>query len=288
MRRGHIAGMRSHSLPFFVLLLAACPMMDDDDGGDEGSTTPTGIAGTVSRGASATIAVGRDGIGTVYVAAFAECSLDAELLGVVALPNADLSDPANEVAFMIDDIAADTVHLAVFLDDDGDADPMAPLPDGGDLVLTDVAGDGVLTCQEEAVGDQGIELVLNVAEPLPGVAGTVRLGEDVVLAEGNDGVGTLFVGAFATCAHDGEIVGFTVVPNADVSAPVEFAIPNLPIDDVHLAFFLDDNANADPMQPLPDAGDPVFADDVEDGLLSCVAAAAGADDLDLVLNNIED
>jgi hypothetical protein len=265
-------------------------MMDDDDEGDEGSTTPAGIEGTVSRAESATIAAGRDGIGTVYLAAFAECSLGAEVLGVAAIPNADLSDPASAVEFSIADLPEGTVHVALFLDDDGDADPMMPLPDPGDLVYSDVGGDGLLNCVEVTVGDDDVALELTVAEPLLSIAGTVRREESVAIAEGNDGVGTLFIGAFAECAHDGQIVGFAAIPDADLSDPearVDFEITNIPLDVVHLGFFLDDNGDVDPAMPLPGDGDLVFADDVHDGLLSCVTVDAGDDQIDLALNNVE-
>lgn len=276
-----------------MLMLCACPMMDDDDDdvGDEGSTsTPSEIAGTVARTESAMIAAGRDGVGTVYVAAFAECSLGAELLGAAVIPEADLSSTTSSVGFAIADLPEGTVYLASFLDDDGDADPTMPLPDGGDLVYTDVAGDGMLTCLEVSVGDVNVELELGATEPLPGVSGTVRRGEDVPIAEGNDGIGTLYIGAFDVCAHDGTIVGFTAIPNADVSDPearIDFAIANIPLDVVHLGFFLDDDGDADPMMPLPGEGDLVYADDVHDGVLSCVEVEAGDEGIDLVLDNVE-
>jgi hypothetical protein len=265
-------------------------MDDDDDGGDEGSSTPPRIAGTVSRAESAAIAAGRDGVGTLYVAAFAECSLAAELIGAVAIPDADVADPAAEVEFSIEDLPEGTVQLAFFLDDDGDADPTMPLPDGGDLVYADVAGDGVLSCVEAMVGDEDIELELDNTAPLPSVAGTVRRDEAVAIPDGNDGVGTLFIGAFAECALDAPIVGFAAIHGADVSDPearIDFEIADIPTDVVHLAFFLDDDGNADPTLPLPDDGDLVYADDVEDGMLSCVTVDAGTTDLDLVLTNVE-
>lgn len=263
-------------------------MDDDDDSGDEGSTPPSMIAGTVAR--TAAIAAGRDGIGTVYIAAFSECSLATPPLGLVVIPDADLSDTASTVDFAMEDLPEGAVHLALFLDDDGDADPMNPLPDPGDLVYSDEGGDGVLDCVEAEVGDEDVALQLTVTEPLLGISGTVRRNADVTIAEGNDGVGTLFIGAFAECAHTGEIVGFAAIPNADVAdaeARVDFEIPNLPIDVVHLGFFLDDDGDADPAMPLPGDGDLVFADDVEDGLLSCVTVDAGADEIDLALNNVE-
>jgi hypothetical protein len=288
---GHLGVMHGHHIRFLVLplLLGACPMMDDDDdGGDEGSTPPSMIAGTVAR--TAAIAAGRDGIGTVYIGAFAECSFASPPLGLAVIPDADLSDTASTVDFAMEDLPEGAVHLALFLDDDGDADPMNPLPDPGDPVYSDEGGDGVLNCVEVEVGDEDIALQLTVTEPLLGVSGTVRRDENVAVPGGNDGVGTLFIGAFAECAHDGQVVGFAAIPDADVSDPdarVDFEIPSLPIDVVHLAFFLDDNGDVDPAMPLPGDGDLVFADDVEDGLLSCVTVDAGTEEIDLALNNVE-
>ena len=69
-------------------------------GGRSGAATFT-MSGQVVRLASAPIAEGEDGIGTLYVAAFASCDLGQTPLGVFALPGADLSDEAVGVPWTI-------------------------------------------------------------------------------------------------------------------------------------------------------------------------------------------
>lgn len=112
------------------------------------------------------------------------------------------------------------------------------------------------------------------------------------LAEGEDGIGTLYLGAFAECDHAAPVVGIFVMPAADMSADgseVPFTIENLTLETVYLASFLDDDLNADPMAPLPDAGDPVLADDVEDGELTCVTVdVATGTDVVVELDMLED
>jgi hypothetical protein len=178
-------------------LAAGCPMDDDeDDGGagdddmvastDEGSSgmppdedtaasstgeeLPARIEGTIGRSATAELAPDGDGIGTVYIAAFSHCATDAPLVGFVALPNADLSQPDVTLPFVIEELFGPAVHLAAFMDDDGNADPMAPLPDPGDPVLAEDVGDGLLTCVEVALvpGETASpELWLNLTEQPP-------------------------------------------------------------------------------------------------------------------------
>ncbi len=112
------------------------------------------------------------------------------------------------------------------------------------------------------------------------------------LARGEDGIGTLYLGVFAECDHAAPIVGLFVMPNADMSADgaeVPFTIESLTLETVYLASFLDDDLNADQAGPLPDVGDPVLADDVEDGLLTCVTVdVATGTDIVVELNALED
>jgi hypothetical protein len=113
------------------------------------------------------------------------------------------------------------------------------------------------------------------------------------LARGEDGIGTLYVGAFAECDHMGQVVGFFALPDADMSvdgSEVPFTIQNITLETVYLASFLDDDLNADQAGPLPDAGDPVLADDVEDGELTCVEVnvATGSTGVVVELNMLED
>ncbi len=147
-------------------LVAGCPMDDDDTGDEAGTLDSYSLLGTVTRAEAAVPSA--DGIGTIYIAALRECSLGAELAGSVALPDADLSASDSEVAFEIPDLAPNDYYLALFLDDDGDADPMMPIPGPGDLVYADVAGDGMLSCVAVTVDDEDVEdvaLVLTITVP---------------------------------------------------------------------------------------------------------------------------
>ncbi len=156
----------------FALGLAStgCPMDEDDSTGADEGGTPTSsmsIGGVVSRPASTEIADGNDGVGLLFIAAFDECALDAEVLGTAAIPNADLSDPQTLLDWTIADLPGSPAHLAFFLDDNGDADPNVPRPGPGDLVFADGVGDGVLSCVEVEGGDLEIELELTATVPWP-------------------------------------------------------------------------------------------------------------------------
>ncbi|TPV95024.1 MAG: hypothetical protein B7733_12070 [Myxococcales bacterium FL481] len=130
---------------------------DDDDGpahppADTSQDTaeatedgPATVAGHVIRLATTPLAADDDGVGTLYIAALETCDLTAPLLGSAVIPNADFSQPEARVGFEIPDLSQ-PVHLAVFLDDDLNADPQAPTPDPGDLSYAEQAGDGILSC----------------------------------------------------------------------------------------------------------------------------------------------
>ena len=192
-------------LPTLVLALSACPMMDDDTDSDpmaeDGTPDPSGtsdsggstegadtdvdptdgassestagvatftMSGQVVRLASAPIAEGDDGIGTLYVAAFASCGQGEAPLGVFALPEADLSDEAVGVPWTISGLPPGPIHFGLFLDDDGNAMPPMVLPDAGDPAYTLDPCDGELSCLEFELVDEdlaGVELVLNTTHP---------------------------------------------------------------------------------------------------------------------------
>lgn len=143
--------------------------MDDDDDhtGDEGSTVDAySISGVVTRTEAAT-PVG-DGIGTLYVAVFDDCELTAALAGAAVIPSADFGAADASVAYEVPDLPPGDYAIALFLDDDLDADPMMPVPDPGDLVYADIAGDGVLSCIDVTVEDEDVEdlgLSLTVVAP---------------------------------------------------------------------------------------------------------------------------
>ena len=153
----------TRDLWMMALILAGCPM-----GGDEVPTGETGVAetatlsGTVAR--TAPIAADGDGIGTLFVAALDACP--GAPLGSAGVPSADLSADGAEIPFVIANLPRTTVHLALFLDDDGNADLAGPLPDPGDLVYGQDAGDGAIDCVEVDLsgGDAEIALELNLLE----------------------------------------------------------------------------------------------------------------------------
>lgn len=132
----------------------------DPTRGDETYT----IAGTVARLDSAPIAEGNDGIGTLYIAAFAECHITAMQLGGVAIPDADLSSEAFRVEFAVGMLPAGTVHFALFLDDDLNAILPGPTPSAGDPSFAEDISDGILDCIPVEITDADVtdvELVLN-------------------------------------------------------------------------------------------------------------------------------
>ena len=168
-------------------------------------------------------------------------------------------------------------------DDDGDdgaesADDDDGSSTEGGSTEDDGSSEGEATSETTGAATHTIEGVVKRTSPL---------------ARGEDGIGTLYVGAFAECDHTGQVVGFFALPDADMSvdgSEVPFTIQNITLETVYLASFLDDDLNADQAGPLPDAGDPVLADDVEDGELTCVTVdvATGSTGVVVELNMLED
>jgi hypothetical protein len=171
------------AIAFALLTPCGCPMDDDDDdaSADDGADTlassddaapspsttaepesttaepesTTGpseasfsVSGVVTRLASAPIAEGNDGIGTLYIGAFAACSHEAAPIGIFAMPEADFSSEAHEVPWQIDGLPPGPVYFGLFLDDDGDAELPSPLPGPGDPTYADDVCDGLLSCIE--------------------------------------------------------------------------------------------------------------------------------------------
>lgn len=136
---------------------------------EESAGAPTyTVSGHVTRLASAPIAEGNDGIGTLYIGAFALCSHGEPPIGVFALPDADFSSEDNMVPWAIAGLPAGPVHFGLFLDDDGDAQLPAAVPDGGDPSYADDGCDGVLSCLSFEIDDADITdaaLVLNLTHP---------------------------------------------------------------------------------------------------------------------------
>lgn len=144
---------------------------EDGDTGTDGSTGAPAfsISGTVGRLRMATPVRGADGIGTLYVGALQSCELTAPLLAAAIVPDADFSSADAAVDYTIEGLADGTVHLALFLDDDGNADPMAPGPSPGDLVYATGVGDGILSCIEvEIAGADVQDVALTLTATVPG------------------------------------------------------------------------------------------------------------------------
>jgi len=145
-------------------------MSSSTDASEDGTADPVfSLAGSVSRLRQAAPADSGDGVGTLYVAALSVCELGAPLVGSATVLDADFADVASVVDFTIEGLESGSVHLALFLDDNEDADPMAPLPSPGDLVYATGSGpDGLLSCIEVAVDDADVtdvELMLTATVP---------------------------------------------------------------------------------------------------------------------------
>lgn len=122
------------------------------------------VSGSVTL--SARLPPDGDGVGTLVVGAFAECSLRAPVvLGAAIIPNADLSVEGSAVDYTIESLPEGAVFLVSFLDDDGNLDPANPLPDEGDPVLAEGVGDGILTCIEVGIdGDDVLGVAIDLNE----------------------------------------------------------------------------------------------------------------------------
>lgn len=167
--------MNIHSLHSRLVLLPAllaplvvgCPLPDEDVTGDEAATVDAySILGVVTRAETA-VPTG-DGVGTLWIAVLSDCDLGAAVAGAAVVNGADFAAADAAVEFEASELAPGDYHLALFLDDDLDADPMMPGPDPGDLVYAEGVGDGVLSCVAVTVDVEdveGVALVLTAAVP---------------------------------------------------------------------------------------------------------------------------
>ena len=90
---------------------------------------------------------------------------------------------------------------------------------------------------------RNLALYLLLAPAAAASASTVGLYRFDTIADGNDGIGTLYIGAFASCDHAEAPIGAFALPNADFSAEtnmVPWEITGLPPGPVHFGLFLDD------------------------------------------------
>ena len=117
----------------------------------------------------------RTALATLHISSLSRASTGTSSFPLVASScpafpstSSDVAAEGATVDYEIPDLPPGEHFLALFLDDDLDADPMAPAPDPGDLVYADVAGDGVLSCVPVIVEDEDVEdlaLLLTVAVP---------------------------------------------------------------------------------------------------------------------------
>jgi hypothetical protein len=158
--------------------MIACPIDDETPGQPDASTTDatSGSSGTTSETTGATTyslsgTIGRtvdfapenDGVGTLVIGAFAQCGVGTSLLATAVVPGADFSDPEARVAFTLEGLPPGPVYVGLFLDDNGDLDPMAPRPNEGDLVYGFDPCDGDLDCVELAVaGADVVDVALDL------------------------------------------------------------------------------------------------------------------------------
>lgn len=139
----------------------------------------------------------------------------------------------------------------------------AETTDGGEEDEGDTTDDGGATEDTGAAGST--------------IIGTVSRSGAAPIAGGNDGIGTFYVGLLAECSQDAMSFGGNGVM-VDVSAqdtPANWEVPNVPDGHYFLAGFLDDNGNADPMDPYADMGD--LADAEGFGPACLEVTVAGAD-----------
>jgi len=115
------------------------------------------------------------------------------------------------------------------------------------------------------------------------VSGWISRSETANPVDGQDGIGTIYIGVFAECRLDAEVTGSGFVFDADLSVAgvtESFTVENLRSGTHYLGLFLDDNNDADTELPLPGPGDLVYAPTgVGDGVLDCVEINIDAADV---------
>ena len=148
---------------------------DDDDndddmpgtGGEEPPPMGATVSGEVSRILTALIMPGNDGIGPLYLTLGEDCDAMAEPAHVVVVEGADLSMQSSTVEFVFEGVEDGVWQIGAFLDDNESADPAAPAPDMGDLIMSNLPL--TTSCVEiEVAGEnlEGVEVVLNFTSRL--------------------------------------------------------------------------------------------------------------------------
>jgi hypothetical protein len=143
---------------------------------------------------------------------------------------------------------------------------------GNDSADDDSAGD-------DSAGDESTGSVEAAA-----INGHASRDEAAALADGNDGIGTLYVGVFDGCSETAMLAGFAVVPSADVSttdAVVDFSVSGLAPGEYDVRVFLDDNNDAVATAPAPGPGDLAADPDLADAGPTCNPVTVDGTDVDV-------
>lgn len=146
---------------------------DSSDGASGSSESGAGtfsVSGGVTRTASAVIAEGNDGVGTLFVGALTACDLTAPIASAGNVVDADFSVEGEPVPYEVPALPDGTYQLALFLDDNGDADPTAPAPGPGDIVYRiGDEPDGILSCIEVTIDGADLDAIaLELTGTVPG------------------------------------------------------------------------------------------------------------------------
>ena len=132
---------------------------------------------------------------------------------------------------------------------------------------------GLFTCIIVLAAGCGMDGDCNEGPPYTIGGGLIRT-ETATIAPGRDGRGTAYVIALTACRLDAAVAGAAVVPQADLVSlddQVDFAVSDLVSGVYYLAAFVDDEADADSMNPRPGPGDLVHAPNgAGNGVLDCV------------------
>ena len=100
-------------------------------------------------------------------------------------------------------------------------------------------------------------------------------------AIGQDAIGDIYLGLLVSCDQGAESVASTMIADGDLSAngaSIDYMITGVPDGSYYLAGFMDDNGNADAMDPDADMGDLASAEGFGPGCTE-VTVADGMDEM---------
>jgi hypothetical protein len=137
---------------------------------------------------------------------------------------------------------------------------------------------------EESAGEESAGEESSGGAAAAAILGHLTREESATLADGNDGIGTLYVGVFDGCDETAMLANFAVMPGADVSttdAVVDFTIDGLEPGEYDVRVFLDDNEDAVPTGPAPGPGDLAADPDLTDAGPTCNPVTVDGTDVDV-------